>query len=151
MKQVVGQAGGTEFRGRDQEGLSQAWSPWFSHRTQRHPHTHSRPLLGLLASSQRHSWDVSGGAEGTYLFPCSRPWSRQPFSLPNASSNTVNSGATGSPSRAGNFPSAGNVQLGVAGNVQLGRRRGGPASVLTLGRLQQSSPRPWLRAWQPLK
>lgn len=63
------------------------------------------------------------------------------FSLPDASSNTGNSGAARSPSQAVNFPSAGNVQLGVAGNVQLGLR-GGPASVLTLGRLQQSSPGP---------
>lgn len=71
------------------------------------------------------------------------------FSLPDASSNTGNSGAAGSPSQAVNFPSAGNVQLGVAGNVQLGPR-GGPASVLTLGRLQQSRPRPWWRASQQL-
>lgn len=36
------------------------------------------------------------------------------FSLPDASSNTGNSGAAGSPSQAVNFPSAGNVQLRLA-------------------------------------
>lgn len=56
-----------------------------------------------------------------------------PFSLPAASSNTGNSGATGSPGQAENFPSAGNVQLGV---------EEGRARVLTLVRLRCSRPRP---------
>lgn len=47
-----------------------------------------------------------------------------PFSLPAASSNTGNSGAAGSPGQAGNFPSVGNVQLRVAGDVQLGMEEG---------------------------
>lgn len=131
-----------EFRGREQEGLRQAWCPWFSHRIQRYPPRSTS--LRLLAASQRHSWDASGRAEGTCL-----PFLRQAldslFSLPDASSNTGNSGTAGSPSQAVNFPSAGNVQLGVAGNVQLGLR-GGPASALTLGRLQWSRPRPWCGA-----
>lgn len=47
-----------------------------------------------------------------------------PFSLPAASSNTGNSGAAGSPGQAGNLPSVGNVQLRVAGDVQLGMEEG---------------------------
>lgn len=69
-------------------------------------------LLRLLAPFQRHSWDASGEAEGD-LPPCRSSLGVDSPFLPDASSNAGNSGAAGSPGQAGNFPSAGNVQLGV--------------------------------------
>lgn len=65
------------------------------------------------------------------LLPRSRPWRRQPARLPAAAPQIPRiPGAAGSLGQAGNFPQAGNVQLGAEAGS-------GPASVLTFGRLQE--------------
>lgn len=108
------------------------------------------PDLRLLAPSQRHSWDTSGETQRARgSVPAPGLGVDSPFSLPAASSNTGNSGATGSPGQAGNFPSAGNVQLGVAGNVQLGAEEGRAGLSADLGEAAVEQAQAWCVAPEP--
>lgn len=113
-------------------------------------------ILRLLAPSQRHSWDTAGThlevAKGARLLPRSRPWRRQPPSpslLPPPQIPRIPA-PLGAWARLGTF-----LKLGMC---SWGRKRGGPASVLTFGRLQWSrsrprspnQPMPWCMASYPL-
>lgn len=108
-----------EFRGRDESEASLVLMVC--------PQGPETPLLRLLMASHRHSWNASRKAEGLaspYPAPGPGLGVDGPFLPPCRLLKYREFRRCWSPGQAGNFPTVGNVQLGVAGNVQLGVEEG---------------------------